>query len=130
MSGRVEITKAVVSVNAVMVDGKAMTIAVFDQIPYRDPSTLARVGLLPVDIDLIGWVNRENTVLFTVGGILYKTKRPEKTNYNGHPCELHSHVGGYRISCEDCRRFEDSCDVLAQHLRAAKQVYVAVGGSR
>lgn len=136
---KVEVTKAVVSVKAVMVDGKSMTLAMFKQIP---------MGMWPIEEE--GACGPDPVCL----GIIQGVKRDCPDCFYQHDewalcfdgtdlalipvrcnawtsCASHSRKAA--PSCPDCKRIAASLDqgkkrVLAKSGR--EHVYIAVGGSR
>lgn len=65
------ITTATVTVNAVKIDGKALTVAVYKQIPVKDWPDID----FKVKGPLFGWVrhNDERSVLWSMDGVLVRT---------------------------------------------------------
>jgi hypothetical protein len=73
------LSTAEVSIQAIKLNGKAMTIAAYEQIPSRCP--YAADDMLPPEVDIIGWVNYHNGkcwpdhhihLLYTYKGQLYR----------------------------------------------------------
>lgn len=136
MSEKVEITKAVVSINAVMVDGKAMTLAVFDQIEEGDAAMLLNPGLL-----VLGRVRRSREcgcgyvhgewILGVADGFLCRIGRHCKPSDPPRYCQRPFPHGSGCLDCaEDDKRRATRSKAVDDVFESTEQVFIAVGGSR
>lgn len=138
MSENVEITKAIVSINAVMVDGKAMTVAVFEQIPIYSPTDCAAEACVSLGVVArtahCSCGRRHSTWALVAQTFdqpdehgLTLVRVPDGCP-DGRPetCGKHTYEDK---ACERCREHREEWRQGRRHF-AADQVYIAVGGTR
>lgn len=139
MAEKVEITKAVVSIDAVMVDGKGMTVAIFDQIEEGNPGVLLRP-----EVTVLGRVRRrkqcacgkshEEWVLFWWDG-LFRAGGGCNPEIPNNPCRGRKEDPYYHNTdaapCRECHEHtlvvERLFSKVRDAFRATPQVYIAVG---